>query len=85
MEILALRHQIGVLRRSTQKRPKLTAMDLGVVVRSLGRLAIRAGHRQTRDGHRLAPQRLPLVLDLEDSAWKDGKARGLAASPESDP
>jgi hypothetical protein len=28
---------------------------LGVVVRSLDRLAIGAGHRQTADGHRLAP------------------------------
>ena len=27
VEILALRHQIGVLRRSTQKRPKLTMAD----------------------------------------------------------
>src|ERR1700722_21021147 len=57
---------------------------LGLVVRTLGRLAIRAGHRQTRDRHRLAPQRLPFVLDLEDPARKNGKARGLAGSPESD-
>src|SRR5450432_3534813 len=28
VEILALRHQIGVLRRSTKKRPKLTVADL---------------------------------------------------------
>ncbi len=28
-----------------------------MVVRTLGRLAIRAGHRQTRDRHRLAPQK----------------------------
>jgi hypothetical protein len=27
VEILALRHQIGVLRRSANKRPKLTAVD----------------------------------------------------------
>jgi putative transposase len=27
VEILALRHQIGVLRRSTKKRPKLTMAD----------------------------------------------------------
>ena len=38
---------------------------LGVAVLSLGRLAIRSGHRQTGDGYRLAPQRLPLVFDLE--------------------
>ena len=27
VEILALRHQIGVLRRSAKKRPKLTVVD----------------------------------------------------------
>ncbi len=27
VEILALRHQIGVLRRSSKKRPKLTVVD----------------------------------------------------------
>ena len=27
MEILALRHQMGVLRRSAKKRPKLTVVD----------------------------------------------------------
>ena len=37
VEILALRHQIGVLQRSARKRPKLTAADrcLGLAVRSL--------------------------------------------------
>ncbi len=66
VEILALRHQIGVLQRSAKKRPKLTVVDRvfwgGC---PMGRLAIRSGHCQTRDCHRLAPQRLPLVLDLE--------------------
>jgi hypothetical protein len=54
---------------------------LGMVVRTLGRLAIRAGHRQTRDRHRLAPQRLPFVLDLEGSARKNRKARSLVPGP----
>ena len=85
VEILALRHQIGVLRRSAKKRPKLTVVDR-VFWTWLSRVwadsAIRAGDRQTRDRHRLAPQRLPLVLDLEGSARKNRKARGLARSPE---
>jgi hypothetical protein len=41
----------------------------GVVVWSMARLAVRAGHRQTRDGHRMAPEGLP-VLDLEGPAQK---------------
>ena len=51
VENLALRHQIGVLRRPAETSqvdhggPSL----LGVVVWCLGRLEIRAGHRQTRD------------------------------------
>src|ERR1017187_910085 len=48
LENLALRHQLGVLRRSV-KRPKLTSADptpVGVAVRSLERLAIRLGYRQ---------------------------------------
>ena len=52
-----------------------------MVVRTLGRLEIRAGHRQTRDRHRLAPQRLPFVLDLEGSARKNRKARSLVRGP----
>jgi hypothetical protein len=33
VEILALRHQIGVLRRSAKKRPKLTVADRDVLTR----------------------------------------------------
>ena len=39
LEILALRHQIGVLQRSTTKRPKLTAGGPHVVGLSVPRLA----------------------------------------------
>ena len=88
VEIVALRHPIGVLRRSAKKRPKLTVADRvfwAWLSGALGRLAIRAGYRQTRDGHRLASQRLPVVLDLEGSARKNWKARRLARSPGPDP
>ena len=70
LENLALRHQLGVLRRSV-KRPKLTvsrSTPLGVAVRVLDRLAICPGHRQAGNRHWLAPQGLPAVLDMESSS-----------------
>jgi hypothetical protein len=48
VENLALRHQIGVLRRSMKKRPKLTSMDRLFWVFSippLSRLALDVGPR----------------------------------------
>lgn len=82
VEILALRHQIGAVRRSRNgKGDRGGWRVLDVVVWSLGRLAVRANHRQTRDRHHLAPQRLPLVLDLEGSAQQNWKARSVARSP----
>src|ERR1700680_4935729 len=77
VEILALRHQTGVLRRSAKKRPKLTVADRLFWACLSGawadwRFGARPG--QTRDRHRLAPEGLPLVLDLESSARNDRKA-----------
>src|SRR6266851_3575095 len=68
LEILALRHQLGVLRRSSRKRPRLTPTDriLGMAVTSVARLASGTRHRQAGNGHRLASPRLPTVLDLEE-------------------
>jgi hypothetical protein len=68
VEILALRHQIGVLRRSAKKRPKLTVVDR---VFWAGQSGVWAGWQsplviaKPATGNRLAPQRLPFVLDLE--------------------
>src|SRR5215467_10121341 len=59
-ENLALRHQLAVLRRSV-KRPKLNisrSTAVGLVVRSLARLAVLVAHRQAGNRHWLAPQRL---------------------------
>jgi hypothetical protein len=55
MEMLALRHQLNVLRRSV-KRAKLTAADrlLCPAVAVLDRLAVCPGDRETGDGDRLA-------------------------------
>ena len=70
LENLALRHQLGVLRRSV-KRPKLTSADRLLwawLCEVLERLAICLGHRQTGNRHWLAPQGLPAVLDMESSS-----------------
>jgi hypothetical protein len=73
------------LRQETAEVDRGGSCLLGMVVRSLGRLEIRACHRQTRDGHCLAPERVPVVLDLEGSARNNRKARRLAGGPGSDP
>jgi hypothetical protein len=80
LEDLALRHQIGVLRRSAIKRPKLTLRRPsveGVAVRHLERLALSASHRHARNGHCLASRRLSFVLDLEDAAPAKQALAGL--------
>src|SRR5258708_38568806 len=50
---------------------------MGVAVRSLERLAIFLGHRQTGNRHRLAPQGLPAVLDMESSSRPTRAPRGV--------
>jgi hypothetical protein len=40
---------------------------VGVAVALVDRLATRARHRHTGDRHRVAPPRLPLILDVEQS------------------
>jgi hypothetical protein len=58
VEVLALRHQLGVLHRSV-KRPKLTAADpslLGMAVGAMERLADSTGHRPAGNGDRLAQE-----------------------------
>ena len=70
LENLALRHQLGVLQRSV-KRPGLTSPDRLLwawLCEILDRLEIGACHRQTAHRDRLAPERLPSLLDVEDPA-----------------
>jgi hypothetical protein len=81
LENLALRHQLGVLRRSAPKAAEAEACRsdfVGVVASNLDGLEIRPADREARDGHRLASQGLSSVLDLE-SAAREARAPGCAA------
>src|SRR6266481_6162597 len=87
LENLALRHQIGVLHRSAGKRPKIDcgrppAVNLSVT--PLARLALGVGHRQARNGRRLASCRLSFVLDLQGALRKTRTTRHFKRSPRSD-
>src|SRR5688572_19554644 len=69
LEILALRHQLHVINRSRPAAPAAHACRqnaVGLAVQTLERMADSSRHRQTRDGPRLAPSRLPALLDLEE-------------------
>ena len=63
LEIIALRHQLGVLQRSV-KRPKLNRFDrfLWAWFVSLERMALSSAHRQTGHRHRVAPQGISPVF-----------------------
>src|SRR5215467_12852613 len=79
VENIALRHQLAVLRRSV-KRPKLTSADrlpVGLVMRSLERLAILLGRCQAGNRPWLAPQGLSVVLDLESSSRPTRASTGV--------
>ena len=87
IEILALRHQIGVLRRSAKKRPKLTVADRLFWTWLSGpwadwRSALVIVKPETVIAWQ--PKRLPVVLDLEGPRT-DRKAHRLAGCPGSDP
>jgi hypothetical protein len=83
LEILALRHQLGVLQRSV-KKPKLTPADRllwGVAVRILARLAVCPHHREAGDRDRLAPEGLSTFLDLESPSRPNRTAKRFERSP----
>ena len=44
-------------------------VPVGMVGGNSAGLAFRADYRETRDGHRLAPKRLPSLLDVEIPSW----------------
>jgi hypothetical protein len=81
LENVALRQQLAVLRRSAPKQLKLKSVDriFWVCLRRVWRDWRSAlMNRQARDGRRLAPEGLPLVLDLEDKPRQAGSAESAA-------
>src|SRR4051794_38998460 len=54
---------------------------LGLVMHGVEGLAFQCFPRPTGDGHRLASERLPAVLDRENSIGKAGKTSGAAGGP----
>jgi hypothetical protein len=88
LEILALRHQLEVLQRSRPRRLRLAKMDRCLWVwlsRSwsdwrTALVIVEAGNRR-----RMASQRLPPVVDLEEStARRATDGPGRCADPDSD-
>jgi hypothetical protein len=64
--------------RETAETDPGGSTPMGLVMRGLEWLAVQCLPRPTRDSHRLAPQRVSLVLDLENSTWQ-ARATGRAA------
>ena len=76
IELLALRQQLVVLRR-TVPRPKVHHKDrLFWVVASLEGVAPGLGHRQARDRNQMASSRLQDVLALEVKSQKFRPSQG---------
>src|SRR6516164_5621367 len=75
VEILALRHQLTVLKRSQRGRLRLNSADrLLWALPPLVAVALGAAYRKARNGDLLASKRVPLVLETEESAGRTGKA-----------
>jgi hypothetical protein len=83
VEILALRHQLPwqesatVLKRSQCGRFRLNSADRllwGWALPPLVTMALLAADRKARSGDLLASKRVPLVLEVEESAGQTGKA-----------
>ena len=70
---------------SSSASPPVHARSLavGLAGASLVRLAAGAGHRRTGDGHRMAPPRRSLVLDVEEPS-PHGSTACVAGGPGSD-
>ena len=77
LEVLALRHQIVVLKRQTHKAkaPPVGSLSLGDLEESLAGVENPVDDLPTRDRHRLATSRIQDVLAMEvpASAWATGK------------
>ena len=69
IEILALRHQLAVLQRRTNKRASLRTADrlLWVLLfAGMGAVALSAGHRQARNSNCVAAKGVSIILALEE-------------------
>src|SRR5262245_7095907 len=53
----------------TSEADACRSVPVGMVGGNLAGLAFRADYRETRDCHRLAPKRLPPLLDVEIPSW----------------
>ena len=85
-EILALRHQLNVLQaHPTAASPAREdgPLALGPAGARLGQMANHARHCEAGDRHRLAPQGLPTLVDLEEST-PDRATDGARRSPHVD-
>ena len=80
LEIIALRHQLGVLQRSV-KRPKLNRFDRCLWAWLCGAWAEWRSALRIVNRHRVAPQRIPTVLDLESPPRPNRPPTGVAGSP----
>jgi hypothetical protein len=83
LEIIALRHQLGVLQRSV-KKPKLNRFDRCLWAWLCGawaewRSALRIVKPANR--HRVAPQRIPTALDLESPPRPNRPPAGVEGNP----
>ena len=87
IEIVALRPQCNVLRRSVPRRPRLLLGPdaLGLAFPSLARLALCLGHRQTGDCDCLAPQGVSPVWDLQEQATLRRQTSSFERGSRADP
>jgi putative transposase len=88
LEILALRHQLGVLQRSV-KRSKLTPADrlLWAWLRTVWQdwqSGVFIMKDESCHSPRLAPQGLSPFLEVEDSTWQAGAAGGSEGNSRTD-
>jgi hypothetical protein len=77
LEILALRQQVAVLKRK-RPRPPVTAIDrlFWTALRRLwSRWSEVSRHRQTRDGHRLAPRSVSIGAGVPAAKVADRRSR----------
>jgi hypothetical protein len=78
-EMLALRnhHRLEAIRFKPAQTSSFQPIPLDLALTPLVPVALGSRYHQTRDGHRLASQGLPPVLDLEMPARSLGEAKDL--------